>query len=189
MSIQSITRRNLDIMKRSTRNTAALGIGGVLVAGGLFASAAMANAQIDEPSDDGTPSTTIEEPSTTIEEPSTTIEEPTPTVRDDDHTAPWGDGQAPWGEGDTPFGRGGFGGAGRFGGGPGFGAGSEDLAADLGITPDELTAAFEDGQTLPVIAEANGVDLDELFGDRFGRSGGAPWGDGAPPWAGESEEG
>ena len=175
MSIQSITRRKLDIMKRSTRNTAALGIGGVLVAGGLFASAAMAKAQIDEPSDDGTPTTTIEES--------------TPTVPEDDHTPPWGDGEAPWGDGDTPFGRGGFGGAGRFGGGPGFGVGSDDLAADLGITSDELTAAFEDGQTLPEIAEANGVDLDELFGDRFGRSGDSVWGDGAPPWAGESEEG
>ncbi len=212
-------------MKHRTLNTAAAaGLGGALVVGVLFAGVGIASAQTD----------TEETPTTTTEEPTTTNESSTP----------------PWGDGEGPFGPGRFGGArGGMPFGPGFGASTDSLAADLGMTPEELTAAFESGQTLPEIAEANGVDLDELFAQRAadiedhlddavaegdlteeqadrieemiagfadgersfgpGRFGGerggmpfgpgfgrpstdgervAPWGDGAPPWADQSEE-
>lgn len=179
---QSITRRNPHIMKRSTRNTAVTGIGGAIVVSGLLAGAAMVSAQADEPVDDGDQTTT------------TTIEQPAPI--DDTPTPPWADGESPWADGDIPFGRGRFGGEGSpfgeggpFGaGGPGFGIGGDDLAADLGLTAEELAAAFESGQTLPEIAEANGVDLDDLFEGRFNGEGGS-FGGRSTRWAETSEEG
>ena len=111
---QSITRRNPHIMKRSTRNTAAAGIGGAIVVAGLLASAALVNAQTDEPAGD------VDETTTTIEEPTTEETAPTngaPTPPWGDGEAPWGDGEAPWGHGEPPFGRGGFGGEGSRGAG------------------------------------------------------------------------
>ncbi len=225
-------------MKHRTLNTAAAAGRGALVVGVLLAGVGIASAQTD----------TEETPTTTTEETTAADKSFTPPWGDGE--APWGDGEAPWGDGEGPFGPGRFGGVrGGMPFGPGFGASTEDLAADLGMTPDELTAAFEAGQTLPEIAEANGVDLDELFAQRTadiedhlddavaegdlteekadrieemiagfadgersfgpGRFGGerggmpfgpgfggpspdgerfAPWGDGAPPWADQSEE-
>ncbi len=44
----------------------------------------------------------------------------------------------------------------------GFGFGL-DIEATLGITPQELMEALQDGQTIAEIAEANGVDLDAVL--------------------------
>ncbi len=139
-------------MKRNQPRIIAAGLGGAVVVAGLAFGAAAATAQDNE------------EP--TQEEPTTETE--TPTNDDTDSNSPWPDSDAPWRNGEDRSGRPGFGG--RFGepgfGGPGFGAGMESLAEDLGMTPDELTAAFESGQTLPEIAEEAGIDLDELFAGR-----------------------
>ncbi len=188
-------------MNRKTRNTAA-SIGGVLAVGALLTGAGLAYAQTDDNNEQ--PTTTGAPVPETDDQPDRPWGDGTPPWGDGE--APWGDGEAPWGDGEgpfadgqSPFGEGGLPGCwmgqGRFGGG------IEEIAADLGLTVEELEAAFESGQTLPEIAEANGVDLADIFGDSpFGdgehpwgdgespfADGEFPWGDGPPPWVQDSE--
>ncbi len=63
-----------------------------------------------------------------------------------------------------PFGQGGPGGPGGPRGGRGLdGAALEAVADVLDMSTDDLSAALEDGKTLPELAEEAGVDMQEIF--------------------------
>lgn len=188
-------------MNRKTMNKTAAGLGGIIAVAGLLVGTSIASAQSDDVADEPTTEQTTD--TETTDEGSQSpwegfgewSEGESPFGAEGFSGFPGFDGAArPDFEnfdfenfdfegmnfGSTDFGSREFGSAdfefGDFAGrefGP-FGD-SEGLAKTLGLTADELASAFESGQTLPEIAEANGVGLGDTFAEHFSGAGSSRW--------------